>query len=55
MNRILLSALILSLTGCAEAGKYPTLNPRPIEAKAEGLLTEPAAVSYTHLRAHETG
>ncbi len=43
MNRILLSALILSLTGCAEAGKYPTLNPRPIEAKAEGLLTEPAA------------
>lgn len=43
MNRILLSALILSLTGCAEAGKYPSLNPRPIEAKAEGLLAEPTA------------
>ena len=43
MNRILLSALILSLTGCAEAGIYPSLNPRPIEAKAEGLLAEPAA------------
>lgn len=43
MNRILLSALILSLTGCAEAGKYPSLNPRPIEAKAEGLLADPTA------------
>ena len=43
MNRILLSALILSLTGCAGAGKYPSLNPRPVEAKAEGLLAEPAA------------
>ncbi len=41
MNRILLSALILSLTGCAAAGKYPSLNPRPIEAKAAGLLAEP--------------
>lgn len=47
MNRILLSALILSLTGCAEAGIYPSLNPRPIEAKAEGLLAEPAAPEVT--------
>jgi hypothetical protein len=43
MNRIFLSALILSLSGCAGAGTYPTLNPRPIETKAEGLLAEPAA------------
>jgi len=42
MNRILLSALILSLSGCAGAGNYPTLNPRPIETKAEGLLAEPS-------------
>ncbi len=43
MNRLLLSALVLSLAGCAGAGNYPTLNPRPIETKAEGLLAEPAA------------
>jgi hypothetical protein len=42
MNRILLSALFLTLAGCAGAGNYPTLNPRPIETKAEGLLAEPA-------------
>lgn len=42
MNRLLLSALILSLAGCAKGGNYPTLNPRPIETKAEGLLAEPA-------------
>jgi len=33
----------LSLSACAGKGTYPSLNPRPIEANAAGLLTEPEA------------
>jgi hypothetical protein len=35
----------LSLSACASKGSYPSLNPRPIEAQAAGLLTEPDAKS----------
>lgn len=33
----------LSLSACAGKGSYPSLNPRPIEAQAANLLTEPEA------------
>lgn len=36
-----LTALIL-LSACAAPGEFPSLNPRPIEAQAAGLLSEPA-------------
>ncbi len=45
MQRLIVIALFLSLSACGKAGNYPSLNPRPIEAKASGLLTEPVADS----------
>lgn len=43
MQRLIIPALLLSLSACGKAGQYPSLNPRPIEMKAAGLLTEPDA------------
>lgn len=43
MKRLILPALFLTLSACAQKGEYPSLNPRPIEAKASGLLAEPDA------------
>ena len=43
MQRFLVAALLLSLSACGKPGSYPSLNPRPIETKATGLLTEPEA------------
>lgn len=40
MQRLLIPALLLSLSACGKTGNYPSLNTRPIEAKAAGLLTE---------------
>jgi hypothetical protein len=35
-------ATLALLSGCADAGTYPSLNPRPIELKAKEMLNEPA-------------
>lgn len=45
MQRLILPAVLLTLSACGKPGNYPSLNPRPIEAKAAGLLTEPAPQS----------
>ena len=45
MHRLIIPALLLTLSGCAKAGGYPSLNPRPIEAKAADLLEEPSLAS----------
>lgn len=42
MQRLIFLTVLLSLSACGKAGNFPTLNPRPIEAQAAGLLTEPA-------------
>ena len=41
MPRLLFLALLLPVAACAKPGTYPSLNPRPIETKAAGLLSEP--------------
>lgn len=43
MRNVLIPLLLLSVAACAKPGTYPSLNVRPIEGKASGLLTEPAA------------
>lgn len=42
MKRLVIPALLLMLSACAKTSNYPSLNPRPIEAKAAGLLGESA-------------
>lgn len=41
MKRLMIPALLLTLSACGTTGNYPSLNPRPIETKAAGLLGEP--------------
>jgi hypothetical protein len=43
MKIILPLAALALLSACAGKGNYPSLNPRPIEAKAGALLAEPSS------------
>lgn len=42
MTRTLIFASLCLLSACADKGAFPSLNPRPIEAKAATLLDEKA-------------